>query len=250
MKHYESFNFNGISSLDMGVWRVHESGGLYEENTFSSRTIEKDSSVEGRISYLTKMTQENIKIDLTLYLENGVSDSKLDDIKGWLITDYYRPFYFEEQPDRICYVMLEGEMSIKHDGVNGYINVTMTSSSKQWFGQEVIVDAGSSKLFDIISKGSTKTMPLISITGLSDHTSESPARIKNTRTNEELVVTALVEGETLLVDCLMENIKTSLPNIYRFDDVNDVYPSLKPGLNQFVVSGDVQVVIRYRDTYL
>lgn len=250
MKHYESFNFDGVSSLDMGVWRVHEGSGLYEESVFSSRTIERDSSVEGRVSYLTKTTQENVKIDLTLYFEGGVSEKKLDAIKGWLVTDYYRPFYFEEQPDRICYVMLDGEIIIKHDGLNGYINVTMSSSSKQWFGQEVIVDAGTAKLFDVISKGSTKTMPLISITSLSNHTSASPVRIKNIRTNEELVVTTMVAGETLTVDCLMENVKSSLPNIYRFDDVNDVYPSLRPGLNQFNIVGNVQVVIRYRDTYL
>ena len=250
MKHYESFNFDGVSSLDMGVWRVHEGSGLLDESIFSSRTIEKDASVEGRVSYLSKTTQENIKIDLTLYLEDGVSETKLDEIKGWLVTDYYRPFYFEEQPNRICYVMLEGEITMKHDGVNGYINVTMSSSSKQWFGQEVIVDAGTSKVFDVISKGSTRTMPLMSITSMSNHTSSSPVRIKNVRTNEELIIKTMVSGETLTVDCLMENVKTSLPNIYRFDDVNDVYPSLRPGLNQFTVVGNVQVVIRYRDTYL
>lgn len=234
----------------MGVWRVHEGSGLLDESIFSSRTIEKDASVEGRVSYLSKTTQENIKIDLTLYLEDGVSETKLDEIKGWLVTDYYRPFYFEEQPNRICYVMLEGEITMKHDGVNGYINVTMSSSSKQWFGQEVIVDAGTSKVFDVISKGSTRTMPLMSITSMSNHTSSSPVRIKNVRTNEELIIKTMVSGETLTVDCLMENVKTSLPNIYRFDDVNDVYPSLRPGLNQFTVVGNVQVVIRYRDTYL
>ena len=250
MKHYDSFNFDGISSLDMGVWRVHESSGLFEEALSPGRTLEKDSSVDGRLSYLSKKSQENIKIELTLYIEGGVSESKLDAIKGWLYTDYYRPFYFEERPGRLCYVMLEDEPTIKHDGVNGYINVTMSSSTKHWFGQEVIVDAGTSKVFDVISNGSTKSQPLFSITGMGSVSTSLPVKVKNVRTNEEIVITEMASGETITIDSLMENIKSSLPNIYRFEDFNEIYPILMPGLNQFMVTGDVSVVIRYRDVYL
>lgn len=250
MKHYESFNFNGVSSLDMGVWRVHENGGLFEESILPSRSTEKDSSVDGVLSYTTKMTQENIKIDLTLYFEKGVSNEKLDEIKGWLYTDYYRPFYFEEAPDRICYVMSEGEFVLKHDGVNGYLNVSMVASSKRWFGHEVIVDAGTSKVFDVVSKGSEVSLPLVSIFGLSGVESNLPVKIKNTRTNEECILSTIVEGEEVLIDSLLENVKSSLPNIYRFDEFNEIYPTIKPGLNQFTVSGEVSVIIRYRDVYL
>lgn len=250
MKHYESFNFDGVSSLDKGVWRVHMSDGLYEENVLPSRTIEKDTSVSGRLSYQKKVTQENIKIDLTLYLEDGYSEQKLNDIKSWLFTDYYRPFYFEEYPSKVCYVMLEGEMTMRHDGINAIIDVSFTSSSKYWFGREILVEAGYTSRFDIISNGTAPAYPVYHVTGGVSVAQNLPISIKNIRTNEEIVVTEIATGETITIDCFMENIQSSLPNIYRFDKFNDVYPKILPGMNVFDVTGDVSVSVQYRDVYL
>lgn len=250
MKHFTGFIYDSVDSKNLGVTLVHVSGGLYEETLGHSVGVEKESLKDRHLSYLKNISRENVSFDLTMFLEDGVTEQKLDEIKSLFFVDHYREFCFSDNPGKVCYAMPSGEIKISHDGVNGYISLNMTTNSPYWFSPVNVFESNSSGSFEIINKGTAICYPTYEITSLIDFSETLPLMIKNVRTNEEMVIREMSAGETIEVDTTYEHIQSSLPNVYRYDKFNDVYAGLEPGLNIINVNKDVSIVLRYREIYL
>ena len=249
MKHFTGFTFDGESSKAMGVTQVSVSSGLFEDDLMSSRTIESDKGKLSDLTMLKRVIREPITFQMTLFLEDGMEQSAIDRIAYWLDTDEYREFFFDERDDRLAYVLPQGDMKISHDGINGYFNVTMIANSPYWHTPVVSVEYEIAGTYTFINNGVSAIKPLIMVYANRNITEAQPLTIKNLRTNQEMVVTEMANGEVLTIDCEWENVDSSLPNIYRYDSWNEEYLTLPTGQNILQVSPGAYVVIKYRERY-
>ena len=249
MKHFMGFTYDGISSRAMGVTQVSVSGGLYEDDLMSSRTIETDKGRLSDITILKHVIREPVTFQMNLFLENGIDQASIDRITNWLDTDEYRPFYFDERDDRLIYAIPQGDTKLSHDGINGYFTVTMVGNSPYWYTPVLSTEYETSGTYTFINHGVTSIKPIIEIYPSRNITGEQPMTIKNLRTNQEMKITEAVIGEVLTIDCEWERITSSLPNIYRYDAWNEEYLIMPTGQNVLQISDGGYVVIKYRERY-
>ena len=249
MKHFMGFTYDGMSSKAMGVTQVSTSGGLFEDDLMSSRTIETEKGKMSDITMLKRVIREPITFQMTLYLEDGMDQSAIDRITYWLDTDEYRQFYFDERDDRIVYALPQNEIKLSHDGINGYFNVTMVANSPYWHTPVVAMEYESPGEYMLINNGVSVIKPIIEIHATTNITAEQPFKIKNLRTNQEVIFKEIASGEVVTIDCEWENVESSLPNIYRYDAWNEEYVILPTGQNILQISSGAYVVIKYRERY-
>mgnify|MGYP001287883351 CR=1 FL=1 len=74
--------------------------------------------------------------------------------------------------------------------------------------------------------------------------------LKNSTTNQELILKNLKKDEEIFIDCDNEDLITSLPLTYRFDDHNDVFLELDIGENLITGYGDFSFDIKTQFKYL
>lgn len=248
MKHYESFTYNNLGSVEMGVTQVSVSGGLYEDDLLTGRSVEIENTKARNIGFLKNVTKENVQLTLTLFLENGVDEDKLNKIRSWLEVDYFKPFFFDENPNKIAFLMLNGTPKINHDGINGYITIDMISHSPYWYSPYVVDEMSAAQISMIRNNGIYEVNPVIEVWATENIVS-TPAKIINRRDNSFFEIYKMQKGETLRIDCENKYIKSDLPNVYRWSDCNERYLSLLVGDNQIEVQGDIEVTMKYRLVY-
>ena len=249
MKHFMGFSYDGITSKSMGVTQVKVGDGLFEDDMMSNRTLEVET-VRGRDSaYLKHVGRDMITIEMTLYIENGFDEEKLDRLRGWFDKDYYKPFFFDERGDRIVWALLESNMRLSHDGEQGYFTVTLKANSAYWHTPVVAIEYEKPGTYQLENKGVGVIYPVYELYANSNITESSPFKIRNLRTNEEMVVHEMAQGEKMTIDTMNESVASSLPNIYRYDAWNEQYLPLARGNNLLEISGDVHVVVKYRARY-
>jgi phage-related protein len=69
--------------------------------------------------------------------------------------------------------------------------------------------------------------------------------INNTNAGEEFKFIGLLDGETVYVDCEMEDITTDLDDTYRYSNFNDNYLELVIGVNNLFITGTCKLQFRY-----
>ncbi|MCR8994658.1 phage tail domain-containing protein [Brevibacillus laterosporus] len=125
-----NFYYDGIYSVDMGVINCQIDGGMFEEAFLPSRKIE-EVSVNGRDKpYFQNVGLEPLEFEMTFAFEFGYDEKRLREVARWLHQDYYKPFYTIDNPNRIFYVMAEGDSKLVHNGgKQGYITLKMRCDS-------------------------------------------------------------------------------------------------------------------------
>ena len=249
MKHFMGFTYDGVSSKEMGVTQVSVGNGLFEDSMMSTRTLEAETVRNRDSAYLKHVTREMISIEMTLYFDKGFDLRRLDKVRSWFDKDYYKPFYFDEMPDRIVWALLESDMRLTHDGNQGYFTVSLRANSSYWHTPVVATEYPESGVHQLINNGVGVSYPVYELYANSNITESNPFRLKNIRTNEEMVVTEMAQGEKITIDTTNESVGSSLPNIYRYDSWNENYVVLATGNNLLEMEGDAHVVIKYRERY-
>ncbi|TCI26763.1 hypothetical protein EVJ32_05140 [Exiguobacterium sp. SH5S4] len=249
MKHFMGFNYDGRPSYEFGLVQVSVNGGLFEDDMMSSRTLETEQVRGSDETYLKHVTRDTISFEMTLYFEDGFDRFKLDKVLSWLDKDYYKPFYFDEMPDRIIWAMVESSPRLSHDGIGGYFTVNVRANSSYWHTPVVAIEYEDSGDYQFVNKGITLVKPIYELYARTNITADNPFRMKNLRTNEEMVVHEMAEGEKMVIDTNRESVESSLPNVYRYDSWNENYMWLATGNNLLELSGDVHLVIKYREKY-
>lgn len=74
--------------------------------------------------------------------------------------------------------------------------------------------------------------------------------LTNETTGKTLTLSNLNNGEIVYIDCLKEDIVSSLPLKYRYNDHNDVYLELETGVNILTGKGNFELDIRYEFIFL
>lgn len=249
MKHFLGFTYDGIPSMHYGIMQVNVGGGLYDDTLMSSTSIESDT-VKGRdVSFFKNITRENIKLTMSLYMEHGVDERQLDIVRAWFDVDYYKPLYFDERPDRLVFAMIEGEVKLRHDGYQGYLEVTLATNSPYWWSPIHALDFKGATTFNFTNTGTKSLFPMIEITAKDNISSGSPVKVINVRTGQSLEVTQMASGEVLTVDCMYESLQSSLPETYRYDVCNENYLEIETGVSPIQLVGNASFKFRYREKY-
>lgn len=246
------FHYDGISSKDMGLMNVQVSGGMFEEIFLPNRSINKVKIRGNDKSYFQSIKREDISLPLTFMLPDGYTEEQEREIKRWFNQDYYKPFYFDDYPHRMFYVMYEGDSKVTHNGLGqGYFQITLESNSPYSYSPEYLsplIEANNINGYgyEFVNSGDLSLLPEIWITSKANQ----DVKIHNLSNGIKFEFTGLTSTETIYVDNEKKDIITDLLNTYRFDNFNNKYLRLDRGVNRLLIYGNCDIQFRYQYTFL
>lgn len=252
MRESLHFTFNNISSEDMGVVIASPSGGLFQETFLPTRSI-NETSVKGKKKrYFKGVETDPLSFSLTFFIAEWRDRDNLRQIAKWLFQDYYKPLYFDTNPERIYYAIIDGDSSLIHNGCkDGYIELNIRCDSPYSYSPIQYASASSSDgQMMIFNEGDLTIKPKARI-------KKSPANgdieIRNTTTNQIIKFTNIQRDEEIFIDFENKEIVSSLQylNIYRFENFNNEwleFSSDDENVLEFI--GDFEIEFEYELTYL
>lgn len=251
------FNFDGISSKKWDLMIVNLNNGMYEDMFLSNRSISTQKPHGRTKTMLQKIEEEDISFELELAFMKGFNDQIIEEVALWLRTNYYRPFYFENRPDRLMYAMVVDESLTSHMGVpdnnEGYIKIKVQTNSAKMFSQKILTSKypiPSSGTYDINFeiKGHEETFPEISITTKAkDILFET---VIDGKVDNIFEIHNLTKGEGLYLDCYRETIESEIVGVFHYDDTIGHYPTLPLGSSKLRITGECEIQLRYQHIFV
>jgi predicted phage tail component-like protein len=249
-----NFHFKGIASKDKKVINCKVDSGLFEERFLPNRTI-NTVSIRGRDEeYFQSVKYDPVILPLTFYIEEELTEKQAHDLNRWLYSEYYEPFYFDDFPNRIYYVMYHGDTRLFHNGMQGYVTIEFISNSPYSYSPVYLddpIDAthydGITPIkYDIPNNGDKDISPEIWIKMVEN----GDVTINNLSNGDTFKFTDLAANETVYVDCKNEDVESDLTNTYRYNNFNKQYLSFVYGINRLEIHGKCTVQFRYRYKFL
>lgn len=244
------FNFNGESSRDKGVQIVH-TGGLYNETFKATRKI-VETIVPGRKApYFKRVDEDPLSFSLTIWIKDWEKRNNLRAISRWLFQDFYKPLYFESEPDRIYYVIFQGKSDIIHNGLKeGYITLNVRANSPDTFSNvhNDKFTVNGTKSIQYSNEGDFTIRPFIKL----KMRSAGNVRIKNEANGQEMIINNLLNEEEVYIDCVNEAIVSGFEerlNRYLFDNHNDVWLDWELDDAIFTFTGNFDIEFKYEFIY-
>lgn len=245
------FYGNGEDCRNYGIINVSKQTGLFEQSLFAEREIVEVENINTDIPYFQKVSKRPLQFSLRLFFIDGFSLEDLRRLRSWLDVDMYIPIIFSDDMDRIYYAMPINSPVLSHNGYhdyalsNGYIDIDFRCDSPysyteiittEWIDYSANSAEGSE--VTIFNTGDFEDCPFIEI----EKVGNGDVKLINlSNNNQEMKFTGLVDGEILKIDGSNEDIVSSLPNTYRYDNHNEVYTTLVLGQNDIMVYGNVKI---------
>lgn len=186
----------------------------------------------------------------------GFNDQIIEEVALWLRTNYYRPFYFENRPDRLMYAMVVDESLTSHMGVpdnnEGFIKIRVQTNSSRLFSPAILTSKEivneSPKEITIKNSGHEAVFPEVSIhSQCTDLIIESIVKGKITNIFE---IHNLTIGEELYLDCYRETIESDIVGVFHYNDTIGHFPELPTGESTIKVTGKCTIQLRYTQIYI
>lgn len=141
MQQSHHFIFDGVSSKDMGVAIGSTNTGLFEEAFLPSRTIIEKKVAHREKPYLQRVEHEPLSFSLSFFIEEWDNHDSLRRIARWLFQPYYKPLILDSNPNRIFYVIIEGDSKLLHNGAkDGYVELTLRGDSPYSYTAETTTE--------------------------------------------------------------------------------------------------------------
>lgn len=135
------FSFDGVNSKDMNVHIVRTDNGLYNDIFLPERKIIEKQIANREKPYLQKVEQSPLSFSFSIYVQDWKEQKSLRKVARWLFQDYYKPLVFESNPNRIFYVIFDGQASLKHNGAkDGYIELNVRCDSPYGYTPEYTIN--------------------------------------------------------------------------------------------------------------
>lgn len=255
-----AFTFNHIDSKDMGVFMINGGSGLYQESFLPSRKI-LETNVYGRKSrYFKGVEEEPLSFTLSFFIEGWRDRNNLRQIARWFYQPYYKPIWFESNPEHVYYIMFEGSPELIHNGCqDGYVTIPVRCNSPYSFSLPRVITESviTSKTITLLNDGDITIRPKLKITQYSTE----DIKIKNEENGQEFILKAwdsqtakgVQIGEVVEVDCANESIVSSFEETeqkYLYDDHNDVWLDFNMGEATFTMTGSFDIEITLEFAYL
>ena len=247
-----SFTFNNISSTDMGVVLVNNGSGLYEEMFFPSRNIIETSISNRNAPYFKRVENSPLSFSISIWIKEWRELDNLRAIARWLFTDYYKPLYFDSNPERIFYVIFEGTSTLFHNGLkDGYITLNCRCNSPFSFSpmKTKSYDVNGSTSFYFYNEGDLPLRPKMKFYCRRAGT----ISVRNNQNGQEFKITGVQPNETIDVDCANEIIISSFEyiNRYLYDSHNNIWLEIDAASSsQITLTGNFTLDWQYEYVYL
>jgi len=249
------FVFDGIHSEDMGIHLIKTSSGMIEKQFSGEREILSEIVLGNNTPYYFGQRINPLRLKLILSPLEGEWTSELkSSIMRWLSNGKFNEFYSVDDVDRRYFLTYIGSPTLSITGLNqGWLEIEF--QNMDCYVRSPVLQ----NVFDL-SKISTPT--IIEVENLGDTViyptdlyiqkiGTGDVSIKNLIDGgREFKFTGLENNEEIYVNNIDRYIKTSVPNIYRYDSFNGNYLRLKYGVNRLLVEGKCKLNIEYRYEYL
>lgn len=250
IKSSEYFIFDGQRSDYLGISNVNVSSGLMEETFMANREI-VEQSIRGRDKpYFQEVRNEPLQFNLTFFFDEPWNEDKRREIARWLNVNYYKELIFSNDPTRILFAMPVGDIQLVHNGMQGYVELTMRCDSPNSYSsvRENIYDYSSNPpegtMLEFPNHGDVTLLPELYIYKVGEG---SVSIFNNSDGGREFKFTSLVDQETVYIDNENEYIETDLGGIYRYKNFNNNYLQLLPkSINRLNIVGNCQLKFRYK----
>lgn len=255
------FTYDGVNSDDFGVVMVSENGGLFGDSFLPTRKIiEKTIAGNNRV-YFKSVEEQQFSTDMTIWLKDWKDKKNLRDVARWLSQDWYKPLWFETNPNRVYYALIEGSSDLVHNGLrNGYIKVKVKCNSPYSYSQVLKYDAivnGSLTTY-IYNDGDKTCYPYIKI----KKKGNGDIKIKATQEGKlvaNMEIKSLLDGEIIDIDCETQDISTGYESQGRYliDNHNDEWLEFPIGniydgdaSTKIEMTGNFEIEMEYQYKYL
>lgn len=255
------FTYDGISSEDMGVFLINDSGGLFREKFLPDRTIIEKSTASRNTPYFKRLEEKPVSFPLEFFIEEWQDRDNLREIAQWFDQDYYKPLWFKTEPNRIYYALIEGSSELIHNGLkNGYVKATVRCNSPFSYSQPMTYKKTiSGSHVDYINNSGDKAFrPYLKIKKIGNGNINIKTYTEGNIVND-FNLTDLLDGEIIDIDCANEDIKTIYESNgrYLFDQHNDDWLEFGIGnkyngetSTKMVMTGSFELEMTYQYIYL
>lgn len=244
------FSFGGRRSTEFPIVNVSLGSGLFEESLTTNKSIVETKATGNDTPYFIRTEREPKQFSLRFAFLEPWNDQMIDEIVRWLDVDFYEPLFFEGNINRVFYAMPINTIDQVHNGLKeGYVNLTIRCMDAYSYSQNIstgVIEVTDEKSVEINNYGHKEMKPEIWLTKIGD----GDIKIENLSDGgEHLNISSLLDGEQIYIDCENEIVESSLPNIYRYDDFNEVYIELPYGTNLIKINGSCKIKFNFRYVY-
>ena len=242
--------FNNINSQDFDIINAHVESGLYSEQFITDRTIMETRVRNNPIPFFQGIEESSRIIKCSLAFTEIFDENKLREVKRWLRTEFYAPLIFSSNPDYIYYALCSNASNLMHTGNGmGYIDVEFVCDSNFVYSPIYISD-----LYDLSTNpvsttiifenlGDLDCQPILYLSKIED----GDISIKNLSDGGiEFSLTSLTANEELIIDNEHQDISTSIPDTYRYDNHNGIFLNMKRGVNNIQIVGTCKIQFKYQ----
>ena len=239
-----NFTLNGIYSKDIGVSIVTFDSGIFNDIgiEYTSDISIEHNLVDYNPCYIENFAETN-EIELNLLVYNpmtmkpiDITNSDLETLYDWLITDGFVPFVSDDDVDLTYYfkvVRIQKVLSFKREG---YLRVTFRPYSRYAYRRrEYKIDVNGDKEIEIFNLSRQIYYPMIEVTNKGN--SSTVNNINNMK------ITGVNTNETIIIDNLLKLVQNS-DGENRFGVCNRKWIGLESKTdNTIVLSGNMSVKI-------
>ena len=240
-----NFTFNGIYSRDIGVSIATFDSGIFNVIGVEYST---DVSIEHNLvdynPYYTESFTETSEIELNLLVYNpvtmkaiDVSNTNLEELYDWLITDNFVSFVSDDDVDLTYYFKVVKIQKVLSFNREGYLRVTFKPFSKYAYRKRVYkTSVNGEKEIDIFNLSRQLYCPMVEITNKGNN---STVNIIN-----GMKIIDINKNETIVIDNLTRLIQTK-DGINKFSHCQDrKWLELKPRQNnKILLKGNMEIEI-------
>lgn len=259
---FESMNFtyDGVSSEDFGVMMINSGTGLFKEPFLAPRSI-TEKSIAGRdVPLFGGVAEKPLSFPLTIFIEEWEKRDNLRAIARWLNQKEYKPLWFETDPDRRFYALIDGTPMLNHNGIKeGYVTLNVRCMTHYLSSAEKVYKRIINGYAEdwINNDGDEPFTPRLIIKKIGNGDVKIETFMEGKKINN-FHIKDMLDGEIAYVDCGMETIRSSYQENerYLFDLFNHDYLIFTLGniyntesSTKIVFTGNFEFIMEYSTAY-
>ena len=170
------------------------------------------------------------------YVPQQWTESKIIDIKEWIVTDDFIPFISEDNPNYVTYMIctkIENKMTHNMLGVLECTFKPFSHYKYKRYSKKTTL-SGLPKTFNINNPSMKTYKPIIILTNLGYKSTVNKI--------QDFEITGLETGETVIIDNLMKTVLNS-DDENKFSLCNRAWVELEHGMNELEINGNCEIEI-------
>lgn len=255
-----SFTYDGISSEDFGVFMINSGTGLFKEPFLVNRSI-VEKTIAGRdVPLFSRVDQKPLSFPLTIFIEDWQKEDNLRAIARWLNQKEYKPLWFESDPNKRMWALIDGAPQLVHNGLKeGYITVNVRCMTHYYESPDKIYKRtviGTAE--DMINNdGDEDFAPILEIKKIGNGDVKIETWMEDEKINN-FEIKSMLDGEIAYVDCIRETIRSShqeyeryLYDLFNYDylrfTLGNIYNT--ESSTKIVFTGNFEITMKYNIIY-